>query len=75
MTANMSTWPTVHRESGLVERKCPHGIGHPDPDSVAAMEARGWKGYDVHCTPGHSHRAQEMRKSARERKGRRRLAQ
>lgn len=37
MTANMSTWPTVHRESGLVERKCPHGIGHPDPDSVAAM--------------------------------------
>ena len=28
-----------------------------------------------YCTPGHSHRAQEMRKSARERKGRRRLAQ
>ena len=52
MTADMSTWPTVRREFGLIERKCPHGIGHPDPDSVAAMEAKGWKGYDVRSCDG-----------------------
>ena len=52
MTADMSTWPKVRRESGLIERKCPHGIGHPDPDSVAAMEATGRKGYDVHSCDG-----------------------
>ena len=52
MTADMSTWPKVRRESGLIERKCPHGIGHPDPDSVAEMEATGRKGYDVHGCDG-----------------------
>lgn len=29
---------------GLVERLCPHGIGHPDPDSVAWKEAHPRKG-------------------------------
>lgn len=27
--------PMLLREHTLVERVCPHGIGHPDPDSVA----------------------------------------
>ena len=31
---SMVTWPMVLRETGLVERQCPHGTGHPDPDSV-----------------------------------------
>ena len=32
----MRTWPRVIRfeKYGLVERTCPHGIGHPDPDSL-----------------------------------------
>jgi hypothetical protein len=40
----MNTWPLVHRmdrqvySNGMVltlsERTCPHGIGHPDPDSL-----------------------------------------
>lgn len=31
----MSTWPINMRASRLVERVCSHGVGHPDPDSVA----------------------------------------
>src|ERR1035437_3597591 len=34
----MRTWPMVLRSSGLIERKCPHGIGHPDPDSAAYLD-------------------------------------
>lgn len=33
----MRKWPRVIRfdKYGLVERICPHGVGHPDPDSLA----------------------------------------
>lgn len=33
------------RSSGLIERECRHGIGHPDPDSVAYFrinDPEGW---------------------------------
>ena len=46
---NMVTWRRWLRETGLVERLCPkHGVGHPDPDSVAWFDANVSKGYDVH---------------------------
>jgi hypothetical protein len=32
---HMRNWPLHLRETGLIERLCPHGIGHPDPDSLA----------------------------------------
>lgn len=32
---HMREWDVVLRETGLMERLCPHGIGHPDPDSAA----------------------------------------
>ena len=32
---HMVKWPMILRASLLVERRCPCGIGHPDPDSVA----------------------------------------
>jgi hypothetical protein len=37
---HMRDWPLVWRQDrGIFERMCPHGIGHPDPDSVYfAME-------------------------------------
>lgn len=37
---HMQDWPMLVRLDnwGLVERKCRHGVGHPDPDSVAFFE-------------------------------------
>lgn len=32
---HMRDWPLVWRgDKGIFERMCPHGIGHPDPDSI-----------------------------------------
>lgn len=34
----MRRWPQHWRpDRGLMERICPHGVGHPDPDHLAAM--------------------------------------
>jgi hypothetical protein len=38
---SMSDRPIILRETGLIERSCPHGIGHPDPDSVDYY-GEGW---------------------------------
>ncbi len=35
---HMKDWPLSYRldrSFALAERRCPHGIGHPDPDSLA----------------------------------------
>jgi hypothetical protein len=33
---HMVTWPQNWRgDRGLMERTCPHGVGHPDPDDIA----------------------------------------
>ena len=33
---NMRGFPTLWRQDrGLMERTCPHGVGHPDPDHMA----------------------------------------
>ncbi len=35
---HMLSWPTHWREDRyLMERLCPHGIGHPDPDHIAFL--------------------------------------
>ena len=33
---HMKDWTPVLRrdKGGLIERNCPHGVGHPDPDSM-----------------------------------------
>lgn len=32
---HMVDWPMVWRsDRGLMERTCPHGVGHPDPDHM-----------------------------------------
>lgn len=36
----------------LVERLCVHGVGHPDPDSVAYFEVQGVDGMGVHGCHG-----------------------
>lgn len=39
-------------KSCLVERICPHGIGHDDPDSVAYLQAHGHTWAGVHGCDG-----------------------
>jgi hypothetical protein len=39
---HMRTWPLVWRgDKGVMERMCPHGVGHPDPDDAAFLERTG----------------------------------
>lgn len=36
---HMKDWPLHWRDdAGKMERLCPHGIGHPDPDEMAFLE-------------------------------------
>lgn len=42
---HMRNWPTLWRnDKGAMERICPHGVGHPDPDDAAyqALLGRGY---------------------------------
>lgn len=50
---NMRHFPQHFRmDNGLMERICPHGIGHPDPDALPFFEERGIKGMGVHGCDG-----------------------
>lgn len=41
-TEKMRDFPTHFREDRqIMERICPHGIGHPDPDDAAFRASRG----------------------------------
>lgn len=50
----------LDRFGALAERTCPHGIGHPDPDSLTYVELllprekRGWQG--IHGCDGCCHK-------------------
>lgn len=51
-THHMRAWPLVWRpDRGLMERACPHGVGHPDPDD-AAYRATFGDGNGVHGCDG-----------------------
>jgi hypothetical protein len=56
---HMRGWEVVWRDDrGILERLCPHGIGHPDPDQFPywdanGMEAEGVHGCDLCCKPHH----------------------
>lgn len=40
---HMKDWPTHWRDDRLLmERMCPHGIGHPDPDDLAFKKRNGY---------------------------------
>ena len=44
--ANVENWPYHWRsDRGIMERSCPHGVGHPDPDSADYYERNG-QGYE-----------------------------
>ncbi len=58
---HMKTWPQHWREDRcFMERICPHGVGHPDPDHMAYIRtkfheddvaAEGMHGCDGCCKP------------------------
>ena len=53
---HMRDWPTVWRDDRMVlERVCPHGVGHMDPDDAAYRATRGdtdtTHGCDGCCRP------------------------
>lgn len=38
---HMITWKLVYRDDlSLLERICPHGVGHPDPDSIQFLKTK-----------------------------------
>lgn len=53
----MRRWPMNWRgDRGILERICPHGIGHPDPDqrefwNETGQEWQGVHGCDACCDP------------------------
>lgn len=49
---HMLDWPMIWRsDRGIMERQCPHGVGHPDPDDfkVRTVEGEGIHGCDGCC--------------------------
>ncbi len=50
---HMREWPTHWREDRyLMERICPHGIGHPDPDHIAHLPQAVQDSESVHGCDG-----------------------
>lgn len=47
----MRGWPKLWRDA-YFERLCEHGVGHPDPDSMAYFERLGLDGMGVHGCDG-----------------------
>jgi len=49
---SMRSYPTYWRDDRrIMERICPHGVGHPDPDDPATAGAGGVHGCDGCCAP------------------------
>lgn len=50
---HMRSWPMVWRkDKGVMERICPHGIGHPDPDGAAHNVRIGRDYLNIHGCDG-----------------------
>lgn len=58
----MSWWPALMREDKgyLVERICPHGVGHPDPDSLAFFVAADMAWMGTHGCDGCCSKAEQI---------------
>lgn len=50
---HMRAWPTLFRaDKGLMERTCPHGVGHPDPDDMTFHRENARSYLGVHGCDG-----------------------
>ena len=60
----MHGWPVHRRETYLIEAICPHGVGHPIPESIEHMDAYGHGGavgtWGIHGCDGCCSRANEV---------------
>lgn len=45
-------WQNYRDDTGVMERICPHGIGHPDPDDVVFLMQRDGEADTVHGCDG-----------------------
>jgi hypothetical protein len=46
---HMRSWPLVWRDDkGVMERTCPHGVGHPDPDDAGFLIRTGREHLTIH---------------------------
>jgi hypothetical protein len=53
---HMRSWPLNWRDdTGIFERLCPCGIGHPDPDQLPFFKKAGLEALAVHGCCGHCH--------------------
>ncbi len=53
---HMRDWPLVWRDDkGVMERTCPHGAGHPDPDDAAYLVSVNRDYLTVHGCDGCCH--------------------
>lgn len=50
---HMREWPLTWRDDkGVMERQCPHGVDHPDPDDAAYLTSHGRWEWTVHGCDG-----------------------
>jgi hypothetical protein len=50
---HMQDWPMNWRgDKGVMERICPHGVGHPDPDDAAYNVRAGKEYLNIHGCDG-----------------------
>lgn len=50
---HMRQWPMNWRgDTGVMERLCAHGVGHPDPDATTFAKAHGRGWYGIHGCDG-----------------------
>lgn len=50
---HMRSWPTLWRgDIRIMERTCPHGVGHPDPDDLTYQLSLGRDYVGVHGCDG-----------------------
>ena len=60
---HMVTWKMNYRwDTGVLERFCPHDVGHPDPDDTAWHVANGRTWTSVHGCDGCCNPNPEMRR-------------
>lgn len=60
---HMDDWPVVYRaDRGIWERKCPHGIGHPDPSQFDYWQETGQMFEAVHGCDGCCHHEKKYRR-------------